>query len=138
MATFLLQHPLQNHRGHDESFAAYRRRRKNGKAAVDRHLKGKLAHTSTEIVGPLPPLGVDAQVDKAILDGQLRDAALVTTPPGLPWPFGPRKPAAKPGQYRMARTKGITYQHPTKEQFPAWKRKARRAFALTDWLKPKC
>jgi hypothetical protein len=59
MTTFLLQHPLQNHRGHSESLAAYRKRRTEGNKAVKAYLKGAAwRHVSARSV-KIPALGVD-------------------------------------------------------------------------------
>src|SRR5262245_18910600 len=121
MATFLLQHPLQNHRGHSESYEAYCRRRRSGNRAVRLSLRGGFrpgCHVSTKIVGPLPLRGVDAQVDKAILDGHLRDAALVRLENG--------------DQHRVARTKGETYRKPQRSHFAKMARHAAAAKVGTE------
>lgn len=74
--------------------------------------QGTMTHVSTRPV-MLPPVGVDSQVDRAVLAGQYRDVELVTLTGGK--------------QIRVGRTKGVTYwRHP---RTPGMKRADHRAAA---------
>ena len=88
---------LSNARHPGEKFAAYRARRQTTRRQVDAYLRGKMVHESTRIV-QLPLLGDDVEIDRAVIAGQFRDAALRTLPDGK--------------QVRVARTKGVTYRKP--------------------------
>lgn len=95
MTTFLLQHPLQNHRGHNESLAAYRKRRTEGNKAVKAYLKGAAwRHVSARSV-KIPALGVDPAIDREVLEGRIRDVKVVLMKNG--------------DEYRVGREKGKTY-----------------------------
>ena len=64
----------------------------------------------------LPLEGVDPQVDRAIMLGELRDVQTVTLPGGT--------------QHRVGRTKGVTYLSPSKVAQPNMKRRERRELGI--------
>ena len=109
MSTFTLANDLQNHRGHAESFRAYRARRRATNKALKLRLKGRLAYVSTEPV-TLPLLGVDAKVDEAVLQGRLADVKLITLPGPIKNRLGQRVGTGQ--QVRIGRTKGVTFKYP--------------------------
>jgi hypothetical protein len=87
---------LSNARHAGEKFATYRARLK-----VIQHTQKRrpphFLHAATQIVH-LPVLGIDAQVDAAVLKGDYRDAVLMVTRDGK--------------EFRIARTKGVPYRRP--------------------------
>lgn len=85
---------LSNARQPNESFAAYKKRRRAVNRTLRLKLRGTLAFVSTE-PRVIPPIGIDAAADRAVLAGKLRDCVLVTRPDGE--------------QVRVCRTKGVTY-----------------------------
>lgn len=88
---------LSNARHPGESFADYKARRKIIGLEVKKRLKGTMSHVSTE-PARLPIIGVDSQVDEAVLRGYYKDLKAVTMKNGE--------------QIRVGRTKGKTYRKP--------------------------
>ena len=80
--------------------------------------RGTFAHVSSRVL-TLPVIGVDAQIDKLILDGKIRDVTLMTAPDGK--------------QFRVGREKGTTYRHKTVALWPDAPRKVRREMYDGDW-----
>lgn len=105
-----------------ENFAAYRKRRATVNRAVRVYLRGRMAHVSTQPV-VLPLLGVDAAIDEQILQGKLRDVKLVTPQGALLPPFGPKAARPPAPQFRVGRTKGVTYRkYPAGRERREWRR----------------
>jgi hypothetical protein len=80
-----------------EGFAQYRARRTAINKQIKAYLRGRMVHVSTE-TAILPPAGVDAQVDRQILEGRLRDVERVIRKDGT--------------VVRVGRTKGVTWRKP--------------------------
>lgn len=80
-------------RGPRESFKAYRRRRATANASVKAHLKGRMAHVSTQ-VAVIPEVDWKDEHAQAVIRGKLivMGTAVVGTKP-----------------VRLVRTKGVTY-----------------------------
>lgn len=99
----------------NEKFTKYRERLRQANAAIKRYLRGTLRYASSTIV-VIPVLGVDANADRAVIDGKFRDVVDVTLKDGT--------------ETRIGRTKGIAYRSPAAEP-PAHKRRVRRQIEAT-------
>ena len=82
MATFLLDTPLRNWRGHTESFEAYRARLRKMHEIVRRRLKGQMRHVSAKYFGVPYDAKDDEAVNEQIRRGIIRDHKIVTTKAG--------------------------------------------------------
>jgi hypothetical protein len=93
--------PLSNTRQPGESAVDYRERRRKVKAAIDKHLQGKLVHESSKCV-TLPALGENAKVDEEVQRGLYRRVTTLIMKGGK--------------AVRLACTKGITFRKPKQEK----------------------
>ena len=97
MATFLLDTPLRNWRGHTESFEAYRARLRKMHGLVKQHLKGQMRQISAKCFGVPYDAKDDEAINEQIRRGIVRGHKIVTT---------------KAGQMRFGVYKGVTYRKP--------------------------
>lgn len=110
-----LKRMLDPARRTDESFKAYRERRRLAALSVARHLVGRLAYSDVKY-GVVPDAGTDQQVDEQIRRGDLRVVGhkdrlyeiVRIDKPGLPVQLATQR-------MRVVRTKGKPYVKPKEE-----------------------
>lgn len=101
MATYLLDSPIRNWRGHAESFPTYRARLRRMNYAIKQILKGRMAHVSAPLYSAPYMLEDDEAVNEQIRSGQIRQHKIVTLKNGT--------------TLRIGVYKGTTYRKPKGE-----------------------